>query len=641
MHFYEIWVKSNRYRGNKSLTYNSIEPLKIGQLVIVPLKQENVIGVVVKETLQPRINTKSILRMIDLPPLPKKTLKLMNWLKAYYPSGIGIITQQFIPANVVNISTYTDTLLLKNDIKSKLPDLTKEQLSAIKQMNARNTYLLHGRTGSGKTRIYLELALQELANGKSSIILTPEISLTAQLESVFKNILCNNVVVLHSTLTPKQRAERWIKLLKCTAPLIVIGPRSVIFSPLPNIGLIVIDEEHEPAYKQEQAPYYVTGRVAAEVRILHDAKLVLGTATPLVSDYFLAQTMHKPIIRLDSLAIANRPYGSKVIIVDLHNRSLLSRSTLISDPLLAALQNAISKNEQAMLYLNRRGTARVIVCSECDWQAMCPHCDLPLTYHDDSHSLRCHVCGYRISAPTTCPKCNNPSVRYLSAGTKAIVNEIKRLFPDARVGRFDSDNSKAERLEQKYLEIKDGHLDIIVGTQLLAKGLDLPGLSVVGVLMADSSLQLPDYTVNERTYQLLSQVIGRVGRGHRMGTAVIQTFQPESLAITAAASNNWEEFYAWEIKERKQFGFPPFTNLLKLTVSRSSVKNARIAAEKLKQTLPGLVQVNGPAPAFHEKQGDKYRWQLIVKADKRSKLLEIIHNLPSGVSWDIDPSDLI
>ncbi len=641
MYFYEVWVRTNRYHGNKPLIYNSKQQIKIGKIVSVPLRQELVPGIVSSQTTRPKLTTKPITKVSNLPPLPDKTLVLMKWLRSYYPSPIGVITQQFIPANVVSSSTPQDKLLLTKLNKSDLPKLTKEQSAALSRIMLCDTYLLHGRTGSGKTRIYLELALSEIGAGRSSIILTPEIGLTPQLEKEFSQILGNRVVVLHSTLTPKQRSERWIKLLSTDEPLVVIGPRSSIFSPLNNIGLIVIDEEHEPAYKQEQAPYYVTSRVAAKLRDIHSAKLVLGTATPLVSDYFLAKSKSKPIIRLESLAKQSLKASTELTIIDLRDRSLMSRSANLSDPLIAACEEAIAKGEQVMLYLNRRGTARLIICSDCDWQASCPHCDLPLTYHGDSHLLRCHVCGYKSNAPITCPKCGNPSVKYLSVGTKAIAAEVERLFPAARVKRFDSDNPKAERLEQNYDEIKSGGVDIIVGTQLLAKGLDLPKLSVVGVLLADSSLQLPDYTANERTFQLLSQVIGRVGRGHLNGEAIIQTYQPDSLAITAATKNDWDLFYSNEIKERKSFGFPPFTNLLKLTLSRASSKSAETAANKLKSSLPKDVHIDGPAPSFHEKQGGKYRWQLVIKSPSRSKLIEIIKTLPSGVSWDIDPSDLI
>ena len=640
MFFYEVWVRSNHYHGNNGLTYSSTKKLIAGQLVSVSLKDEIVPAIVIKETNKPKIKLKEITDVLALPPLPSATLDLMNWLKRYYPAPVGIITQQFIPANLKVIkTTETEKTIIAN--QPLLPSLNKDQTEAINQMQTANTYLLHGRTGSGKTRIYMELAKQEINNGKSILVLTPEISLTTQLENQFKIIFDEKVILLHSALSPKQRQENWLKILTGKTPKIVVGPRSIIFSPLNNVGLIIVDEEHEPAYKQEQAPYYQTTKVASQLRNIHNAKLILGSATPLVSDYFLAKSRHKPIIRLKSLAQQTTLMPLKTSIIDCHERSLFNRSNYLSQPLIEAIDQALSSNHQTLLYLNRRGTARIIICEQCDWQARCPRCDLPLTYHGDSHSLRCHVCGYISAAPISCPKCNNLSVKYLGIGTKAVVDEACRLFPNSKVQRFDADNLKAERIEQHYQAIKEGSADIIVGTQMLAKGLDLPKLALVGVLLADTSLQLPDYTVNERTYELLQQVVGRVGRGHIEGQAIIQTYQPNNPIITQALNDNWNEFYPQELKEREQFAFPPFVHLLKLSLLRASPKSAEIAAKKLAQSMPNNVRVDGPAPAFHEKQSTKFKWQLIIKATDRSSLLAIIKNLPAGVNYDIDPSNLI
>ena len=599
MVFYEVWVRSNHYHGSEPLTYAANENIKPGQIVVVPLRHETVIGIVFKKTAKPKVKTKLIQAISDLPTLPIEILQLMKWMKEYYPSSIGTITQLFIPPNIIKHQNQLYSNYL-NRRPSTIPDLSEDQKMAINSMQNYDTYLLHGRTGSGKTRIYQELAIQEISKQKSVLLLTPEISLTTQLEDDFKHIFGNSVVLLHSTLTPKQRAERWVQLLSSKSPKIVIGPRSIIFSPLSNIGLIVIDEEHEPSYKQEQAPYYLTSRVAAKLRSIHVAKLILGSATPLVTDYYLARNREKPIIRLDKLA-RNNNTKLETIVVDSHDRSLFPRSNYISQPLTNSIETAIGRGEQALLYLNRRGTARAIVCTVCDYQAKCPRCDLPLTYHGDSHLLRCHLCGFTSSAPISCPECHNPTIKYLSIGTKAVVSEAERLFPDAKIQRFDSDSSKAERLEQHYSDIKNGSVDIIVGTQLLAKGLDLPKLSVVGVLLADTSLQLPDYTANERTFQLLSQVVGRVGRGHIDGKAIIQTYQPQSPALNAALKDDWENFYKKEIKERQLFLFPPFTHLLKLTVSRANSKSAQKAASIIASNLPKDVRVEGPAPAFHER----------------------------------------
>lgn len=643
MFFYEVWVRSNHYHGKGALTYSSTIELSVGQLITVPLKEEVVTAVVASQTIKPKmgIKIKAISSILALPNIPSASLSLMTWLKSYYPAPVGIISQQFIPANLRVINVAESIKPIASNEKYNLPPLNQEQRLAIKQMKIANTYLLHGRTGSGKTRIYIELAKQEIKKGKSVLVLTPEISLTTQLESQFRKVFYEQVILLHSTLNPKQRLINWLKILANDSPKIVVGPRSVIFSPLNNIGLIIVDEEHEPAYKQEQAPYYQTTKIASQLRNIHQAILVLGSATPLVGDYFLAESRSKPIIRLNSLAQQTTIKPLQTEVIDCRDRSLFNRSSYMSQTLIESIQLALNNKQQSLLYLNRRGTARVIICEQCDWQAKCPKCDLPLTYHGDNHTLRCHVCGYVNSAPVTCPKCNNPSIKYLTIGTKAVVDEVSRIFPSAKIMRFDADNLKADRIEQQYQAVREGAADIIVGTQMLAKGLDLPKLAVVGVLLADTSLQLPDYTVNERTYQLLQQVTGRVGRGHIAGRAIIQTYQPNNPIINQALTDNWKEFYDQEIKERQSYAFPPFVHLLKLSIMRASTKSAQTTAQKLATSMPKTVKVDGPAPAFHEKQANKYKWQLVIKATNRSSLLEIISTLPAGVSYDIDPSNLI
>jgi len=335
---------------------------------------------------------------------------------------------------------------------------------------------------------------------------------------------------------------------------------------------------------------------------------------------------------------------SAVRVVDLKDRSSFSKSPYLSNELLAAIAETLHKCEQSLIFLNRRGTARVVFCDKCGWQAACPHCDLPLVYHGDTHVMRCHSCDYKAPSPTSCPNCHNASVVFKSIGTKAVASEIERLFPAARVMRFDTDNKKEERIEQHYDSVHKGEVDVIVGTQTLAKGLDLPHLGLVGVVVADTGLYFPDFSAQERTYQLLAQVLGRVGRGHRAGQAIIQTYTPESPLLNAILAKDWEGFYATEIAERKAFRFPPFCYVLKLTVRRASSDTAANAATAFVQTLEATqrgIVIEGPAPAFHEKVQNKYAWQIIIKASNRQRLVQIIRGLPSGWSYDIDPMNLL
>jgi primosomal protein N' (replication factor Y) len=345
------------------------------------------------------------------------------------------------------------------------------------------------------------------------------------------------------------------------------------------------------------------------------------------------------------LAALQDAVAPSISIVDLKDRAQFTRSPRLSRALLEAIEGSLKRGEQSLVYLNRRGTARVVLCENCGWQALCPHCDLPLVYHADSSSFRCHTCGHREPIVTSCPACKHPSVVFKSFGTKAITDELTKLFPYARIQRFDTDNNKAESFQEHFQSVKDGNVDILVGTQMLAKGLDLPRLSTLGIVLADSSLYMPDFSSRERTYQLLSQTLGRIGRGHVAGTAVIQTYQPESQLIRDAIDDNWDDFYQSELKERRTYHFPPFYYLLKLSCKRASYKSAESAAAKLKQqiesTIPDL-EIDGPTPSFHEKLQGKYQVQLVLRTTQRSKLLEAIKLLPaSGWTYDIDPVNLM
>jgi primosomal protein N' (replication factor Y) len=644
MYYYFVWVRSSRYHGSEPLTYANPDKLATGQIVQVELQKELVLGVVSGPTTQPRFQTKPVTRVLELPPLPAHLLKLAGWLQQYYPAPVGIISQQLLPAHFSEKQLAADDSLavLTPDL-SQLPPLTTEQAAALDAMTERDTYLLHGTTGSGKTRLYIELTAQTMAAGKSAIVLTPEISLTSQLANSFRQIFAERVIVMHSQQTPAERQRAWLASLRANQPVVVIGPRSALFSPVQKPGLIVLDESHEAAYKQEQAPQYQTGRVASTLAQLTRATLILGSATPAVSDYFLAEQKNKPIIKLTQLAQSHDHGDSKITVVDRKDHSLFSRSPFFSQPLIRAVETALSRGEQSLLYLNRRGTARMVMCENCGWQATCPHCDVPLTYHGDHHQLRCHSCNYHAAVPSNCPSCDHAGIIYKTAGTKAIVEEVKRLFPQARVARFDTDNLKAERFEQHYDMIKAGEVDIMVGTQLLAKGLDLPRLSTLGIILADTSLYLPDFSAQERTFQLLTQVLGRIGRGHVAGQAIIQTYHPDHSVLAAAINSDYQTFYEGELTSRQEFLFPPFCYLLKLTARRASIKAAQTAAEKLKEEIEGhyKVRVEGPAPSFYERLQNKYQWQLIVKARDRSELLKIISSLPANWSYDLDPMDLL
>jgi primosomal protein N' (replication factor Y) len=642
MWYVEVLVAESSFHKDEPLTYSAEVQLPKGSIVTVPLRSKEVMGVVVATVPKPRFAAKPILNVPALPLLPAPLLDLLEWMRSYYPAPLGVTMQLFLPKELPKKPL--PPIAPSSPPEPDLPPLTTDQQNALKEIKAPGMHLLHGETGSGKTRVYIELAKRALVAGKSALILTPEIGLTSQLSDDLRRVFGDRVVLVHSGLTEVARRQTWQQILQKTQPLVIVGARSALFSPLDDLGLIIVDEAHETAYKQDQAPYYHATPVAAKLAGLQNATVVLGSATPLVSDYFVASVKQRPIIRMTQLAASSENLERRLHIVDLKDRSLFSKSSHLSAQLLESMHQTLNRREQVLLFLNRRGTARVVFCEACGWQATCPHCDLPLVYHGDHHIMRCHSCDYRAASPSSCPECKHAGIVFRSIGTKAIHEEVTRLFPGLRVMRFDTDNKKSERLEINYDDVRSGKVDVLIGTQTLAKGLDLPNLGLVGVLIADTSLYFPDYSAEERTYQLLSQVLGRIGRGHRQGEAVIQTYAPDSPLLQAILTKDWGTFYNKELKERQQFLFPPFCYTLKLTCRRASSASAEKTAEafatELRRLKPQLV-IEGPVPSFREKVQGKFAWQLIIKAKRRAHLTDIIKQLPSGWAYDIDPTNLL
>jgi len=646
MHYYEVWVSSQKYHGESALTYSHDQVLAVGTIVVVPLQRQTVTGVVFKEVPKPGFATKPMLRIAGTSPAPKQLTQVLDWLKDYYPAPVGQITALAFPQTLTTQSRPQELKKPPAHSSRPLPPLTTEQLRTVAAIHKAHpkSVLLHGDTGTGKTRIYLELIKEQLQAGRSTLLLTPEIGLTPQLAIACQQAFPDKTVVMHSELTPATRRNAWLRILEAKDPPIVIGPRSALFTPLRDIGLVVIDEFHENAYKQEQAPHYLASRVAAKLAGLHRAQLILGSATPLITDYFAFKEKGLPIVRMQEPAVKTIEGKARIEIVDLKKRELFTRSPWLSNGLLEEVEIALQNKQQSLIFLNRRGTARLILCQKCGWQGLCPRCDLPLTYHGDKHIMQCHTCGHTEKVPHVCPECSANDIIFRSIGTKSLVSEVERLFPDAVVKRFDSDTVKAERLEEQYAAVKDGSVDILVGTQVLGKGLDLPRLSVLGVVMADTSLSFPDYTAEERTFQLLTQVIGRVHRGHVQGSAFIQTHRPENPILQAAIHKDYDRFYKAQLIERKLYGFPPYRYTLKLTCTRANQPSAKRTSEQLATKLrakPAPIEIVGPGPAFVEKIDNRYRWQLLIKATQRTELIKIIKELPANWFYDIDPTNLL
>lgn len=505
------------------------------------------------------------------------------------------------------------------------------------------TAIMHGITGSGKTAVYIELAKQTLNAGKSVMVLVPEIALTSQLVAEFQHHF-SDIILTHSKQTESERHRAWAAALSSPTPRVIIGPRSALFMPVTSIGLIVIDEAHEPSFKQDQSPRYSALRVASILAKHHGGRVVQGSATPLVSEYYLAKAAGRPIIELPEKARRDA-VTPDISVVDMTKKPLFTKHRFFSDSLLAQIATSLSANHQVLIFHNRRGSASTTLCENCGWSAICPRCFVPFTLHGDTHQLICHICGTTERVPTSCPECAHTDIVHRGIGTKLVESELKRLFPQASIARFDGDTENKQTVEQRYQELYDGTIDIIVGTQVIAKGLDLPHLRTVGVIQADAGLSLPDFVSAERTFQLLSQVVGRVGRSSHPTHVIVQSYQPNTPAVTLGIQQDYATFYDLTLADRKRGHFPPFTYLLKLTclykTEAAAIRQSRAFAARIRQEFSDVI-ILGPTPAFYERQHDTYRWQIVVRSSRRSQLLSIAATVPA-THWhvDIDPASLL
>lgn len=653
--YYEIAPLKIIRAENDVFTYSSEIKLQCGQIVEIPVGQQVVIGVVWRSVKKPDFETREIQRIISGQPIPEHLIELSKWVSQYYATPLAQVLSGILPAGIAKSRRLTKDEKLEMMIAKKhgAKDIkhhscsnflyTEQQQSSIEKLDKINsgTILLHGITGSGKTLIYINQAEKVLSSGRSVIILVPEIALTSQLVLNFEKYF-KNIKVLHSKQTEAERHKAWLKILLNDEPQIIIGARSALFAPVKNLGLIIIDEAHEPSFKQEQTPKYSALRASSFLASKFKFKTIFGSATPLVEDYFLAKLAQKnggnEIIKLTELA-KKQAKPPKVSIIDLTKKSSHSHRFL-SKKLLSEMSQTLSEKKQVLLYHNRRGSASITMCHNCGWQALCPNCFLPLTLHTDKHKIVCHICGHSEKIPLSCPDCGEPEIIHKGIGTKMIEQEIRKLFPNKKVARFDADSDSDKTVEKMYNEIVSGEIEIIIGTQVIAKGLDLPKLKTVGIIQADAGLALPDFTSSERNFQLIAQVVGRVGRHSTDTNVIVQTFQPDAPSIKFGITQNYTDFYNFEIEKREKENFPPFVYLLKLTcvykTEKSAILNAQKEAKIIREKFKGKVQIFGPTPAFYERIGETYRWQIVIKSKKRAPLLEIAREFQGKPQWRVD-----
>lgn len=613
------------------LTYTFDQNLPVGTIVEIPLGKTTTIGIIYRKInhFAADFKVKSIIRPLYDTPLPPHLLKSIIWLSEYYLTPLPQVVNLFLPSTLSNRHRLAQPATTAITPHTSITLNSAQEKAVASLIEARpNTKLLHGITGSGKTNIYLSFALEAFKNGRSTILLVPEIALTSQLVAVFQQTFSKDIVLIHSKQTAKIRRDNFEQLLLSTTPKIIIGPRSALFAPVKNLGLIIIDEAHEPTYFQDQAPKYSALRLASFIAKTLDIFCIQGTATPKIEDYYLAKS-HQSLVTLTEKA-KSTAIQPEVKIIDFKDRSLFTENRYFSSPLLDQIRTNLNHQYQTLIYHNRRGSAPLTICENCGWQALCKNCFLPLTLHSDSYQLICHTCGYQTKIPTSCPECHHPEIIHKGFGTKLLESELRRLFKTAKIARFDGDNDKKNSLDALYEQVKSGDIDIIIGTQTIAKGLDLPKLATIGIVQADSGLSLPDFSTEERTFSLINQVLGRIGRGHlSIANAYIQTFHPDDPVINYAIQSNYAAFYDYLIQRRKTGHFPPFTYLAKLSVV---YKTERAALAKIKSVHQALrskpnIYLSAPTPAFHEHTSSGFCWQIVVKSGNRQSLLAAIRSL--------------
>ena len=538
--------------------------------------------------------------------------------------------------------------------------LTNEQQSALNEVlhsyeaHEAKTFLLHGITGSGKTEVYLQAIERALMDQKEAIVLVPEISLTPQMTNRFKERFGSLVAVLHSGLSTGEKYDEWRKIKRGEVK-VVVGARSAVFAPFQNIGLIILDEEHESTYKQDDTPRYHARDIGIWRSEYHQCPVILGSATPSLESFARAKKGNYTL-----LTLSKRPKEQalpEVTVIDMREQLKNGNRSMFSLELAEAIRLRLDKQEQIVLFLNRRGHSSFVLCRDCGTVVECPNCDISMTYHRHQERIKCHYCGEESQVPDTCPECNSEHIRFFGTGTQKVEEEIAKYFPTARVLRMDVDTTRKKGAHEQILkQFGDGKADILLGTQMIAKGLDFPNITLVGVLSADTTLHLADFRAAEKTFQLLTQVSGRAGRHDKEGKVIVQTYTPEHYAIQFAQNHDFVPFYNQEMMNRKQFAYPPFTYVVLIQFTHEDVlmtaEYAHKAANWLRENLSSGTDIIGPSASSISRLQNRYRYQCLIKYKKEPELPEILQQLTrmyrtdwmkKGIlmSIDLNPSSIM
>jgi primosomal protein N' (replication factor Y) len=652
-----VAVEAARGIARETYTYAVPEGIDIvpGHRVTVPFGRRDTYGFVVSlGTDEPEVETKPILTAGAEPLLLPHQVALARLVADHYWIPLIECIRAMLPPRVRGTGKtgseassrqrrHTRLLELATgpSPQAELIALTDEQKAALEVIGANPVTLLHGVIASGKTEVYLAAAERALADGLRVLLLVPEISLTPQLVQRVRARLNAPVAVLHTQLTELERAQQWWRTRRGEAQ-VVLGSRSAVFAPIPRLGLICLDEEGSAAYKQDRTPRYETGWVASRLASITGARLVMGSATPSVAAYYQAERGETALAKLTKRV---RGRDAEVELVDMRDEAGEGNRQPLSRRLVEVVTRALEDEEQTILYLNRRGLATYVMCQDCGRSVQCLGCSVALVQHAEIDGLVCHYCGYSRQMPSVCDHCGSRNIRALGMGTQRLESLVKRLWPRARVLRLDSDVARGP---DSYFDVweafSEHRADILVGTQLVTRGLDLPAVTTVGVVDADLPLHFPDYRSAENTFSLVAQVAGRAGRDGRPSRVIVQTSNPEHYSLRCAAAGDYEGFYEAELPARKAFVFPPYAELAVLTrTDRDDARAAGSAREAAESIASGLlkegidgVRVMGPSPAFIHRLRGEYRWQVTLKGDGLERAR---HLAPRGKGWsyDVDP----
>jgi primosomal protein N' (replication factor Y) len=653
----EVAVEAGRSLDRETYSYQVPDGMDVvpGHRVTVPFGRRTSFGFVVSlGTEDPGVETKPIATAGTDPLLLPHQVALARMVADHYWVPLIECLRAMLPPRVRKAGSGGSGPSTRQRRHSRLlelagaagPDavaaqLTAEQAAALEIIGSNPMTLLHGVIASGKTEVYLAAAEQVLSQGLRVLLLVPDISLTPQLVERVRARLKAPIAILHSQLTELERAQQWWRTRRGEAE-VVLGSRSAVFAPIPRLGLICLDEEGTASYKQDRTPRYETGWVARRLATLAGARLVAGSATPSVVTYHQAT---QGVLALAELKRRVRGRDAEVELVDMRDEAAAGNRQPLSRRLVEVVERTLENEEQVILYLNRRGMSTFVLCRDCGKSVQCLGCSVALVQHAEIDGLVCHYCGYARQMPSVCDHCGSRNIRGMGMGTQRLEGIVKKLWPRARVLRLDSD---AARGPDSYFDIwetfSERRADILVGTQLVTRGLDLPAVTCVGVVDADLPLHFPDYRSAESTFSLVVQVAGRAGRDGRASRVVVQTSNPEHYSLRCAATGDYEGFYAAELPSRKAFVFPPFAELAVLTrTDADDARAAAVAREAADELASGLlregiegIRVMGPAPAFIHRLRGEYRWQVTLKGDG---LQRARHLAPRGKGWsyDVDP----